>query len=196
MSTLFLSVKYLCCLLYTTYLVGPNIHDSAHLPSTNGIRAILLFNGNEIQNNDREEEISDWKKRQGKKLWLPKEHGLYIQYGSRNPKFWWQKLFPMERDDEGCSYHPTPNRGNTTYQQDNHDGSSRIALTIWNRQVDHSNVSGRKRVLQHGQGNNNICLVGKATGLLRKTILLIKTHIDPTTVQYEDERDRTGNLPH
>ena len=31
---------------------------------------------------------------------------------------------------------------------------------------------------------------GKATDRLRKTILLIKTHIDPTTVQYEDERER------
>ena len=35
----------------------------------------------------------------------------------------------------------------------------------------------------------NIFFVGETTSHLRKIVLLIKTHIDPTTVQYEDERD-------
>ena len=36
----------------------------------------------------------------------------------------------------------------------------------------------------------------EAPSRLRETILLIETHIDSQVIQYEDERDRSGDLPH
>ena len=36
--------------------------------------------------------------------------------------------------------------------------------------------------------------MGEASGCSRKEILLIKAHIDPTTIQYEDERDGSNDL--
>ena len=38
--------------------------------------------------------------------------------------------------------------------------------------------------------------MGEAPSGLRKIVLLVETDIDPTVVQYEDERDRSDNLSH
>ena len=43
---------------------------------------------------------------------------------------------------------------------------------------------------------DNILFVGKAIDRLRKIVLLIETHIDSTTIQHEDQRDRSGNDSH
>ena len=46
------------------------------------------------------------------------------------------------------------------------------------------------------ESHNNVHTVGEAPSRLRKAILIIETHIDSKTVQYEDKRHRVDDLPH
>ena len=47
-----------------------------------------------------------------------------------------------------------------------------------------------------GKGDNDIYFVGEATSRVWEKILLTEAHTDPTFVQHEDERDKSGDLPH
>ena len=81
----------------------------------------------------------------------------------------------MEGDDVGCTYHLTTNQGNMAHHQASLNDNRRMVVT------------GR---------NNQVHFVGEVTGCIREKILLIKTHIDLTTAQYEDERIGPNDLPH
>ena len=68
------------------------------------------------------------------------------------------------------------------------DDNRRVKIDRRNCTVHYLYASGRKRLFQNGQGDNNVQTVGEAPSRLRKSIFLIKTHTYLKIVQYNDSK--------
>ena len=99
----------------------------------------------------------------------------------------------MEGDDAGRIDHPTKS------SQYNNKATSMTA-NEWHSLDEIARSTIRMHLVENvyfgiGQRDDDIYLVGEAPGYLWE-VVLIKDYIDPTVVQYEDERDRFGDLPY
>ena len=85
---------------------------------------------------------------------------------------------------------------NLTRRKTCFDDNQRVDIHRSNSTLHHPNASDRESLLQHGQGDDYCLIVGEVAGNVRKEILLIETHTDSTTIQYEGEIVRPNNIPH
>ena len=102
----------------------------------------------------------------------------------------------MEKDEARRVNHNKAGRRDSSQREIRLDENRGVEVHRRNPKVHYSYASGRKRLFQYGHVDNNIQTVEEPPSYLRKAVLLIETHIDLKVVQYEDERDPSGDLPH
>ena len=122
---------------------------------------------------------------------IQNEHGFDIRNKNQNPKVRRQNLCPVERDDARHASLEDRSKRKACFNDNRGVKFDRRNCTLH-----HPYAFGRKHQFQYGQGDNHIQTVGEAPSHLWKAILLIETHTDLKVVQYEDERDWSGDLPH
>ena len=80
----------------------------------------------------------------------------------------------VERDDAGCIDHEKTSQSDSSPQKTCFDDNGGLKIHTRNCTLHHPNASGRKRLLQHGQGDNNVHILGEAPRHLQKAIVLVK----------------------
>mgnify|MGYP006889256462 CR=1 FL=1 len=159
------SLSYLCCLSDTILVLGPQVFSStpSSLYSTSGIRATLLFGGDE-QQKAKNEVRTGWKKRPRQQSLTSKRWCLRLAQRG-NPEVWRKKFSLWKELMQDVLIIRSPIEG---IRHNNINDSWRVAFTVRDSQVDHSNAPSQKCVFQHGKGDNNILLVGQTSGRIQK----------------------------